>query len=138
MKLTLIAVACAVALSSAGAFAATAKASAQPEAIAGRVSGWLSTTNTFGSSNWLAFSPITVGTADFGNSVLATQPAGWQAAPLAAPANWGLPAKGAAQGIRVMDRFTSTQEPDTLMMLLTGLGVMGSIARRRRLAKKSA
>lgn len=43
-----------------------------------------------------------------------------------------------AQGIGPVNRDSASLEPDVLMMLLTGLGVMGSIVRRRHLAKKSA
>jgi hypothetical protein len=46
--------------------------------------------------------------------------------------------RSANAGIATPNRDTSASlEPDTLMMLLTGLGVMGSIARRRHLARKS-
>lgn len=43
-----------------------------------------------------------------------------------------------AAPLREVNPAANSTEPGTLAMLLTGLGVMGSIARRRRLAKKAA
>jgi hypothetical protein len=48
-------------------------------------------------------------------------------------------AQNAAQGsAQEAVHAAANAEPGTLAMLLTGLGVMGSIVRRRRLAKKAA
>jgi hypothetical protein len=43
----------------------------------------------------------------------------------------------ATQPLQEVAPAAANAEPGTLAMLLTGLGVMGSIARRRRLAKKA-
>jgi hypothetical protein len=80
--------------------------------------------------------------ADFGDTTSHDKASHLQTPWVALQTTLVLPASNAPtrtdQGIGPVNRDATSLEPDVLMMLLTGLGVMGSIARRRHLAKKSA
>jgi hypothetical protein len=129
MKLSFITAACAVSLGSSVACAATAKPPDIP-----------AISKVAASMNSLAFGTVAVGVGDFGNFIPFS--GSFQTPPLILQTNWVLPAndaaKGTPRGIVTANSSPASLEPDALMMLLTGLGVMGSIARRRHLAKKSA